>query len=164
MSVIATLVVGSNGATTCDGKSSALSTAADRDRFIALHRRAGAYIVGRNSAARESYAHSPAPLLILTRSPQQDVENEWDVSQGFSDAMAHIRNRYPSPIVVESGPTLLLSLVQAGEIDALELSISPVKGDGHFVDVESLLSYFEITSDTEVDGTRLLECRYKSNT
>jgi dihydrofolate reductase len=164
MSVIATLVVGANGATSLKGSSSGLSTQADRDRFLQLHRSAGAYIVGRNSASAESYKNSTAPIFIFTRQPIPNISGEVDVSQGFEKAVREISNANPSPIVVESGVSLMMAMINDGVIDQLQLSISPIDGDGDFIDLDQLLEHFKIESDIESDGTRLLECRYKGNT
>ena len=169
MSVIATLVVGANGATSKDGSSRALSTEADRERFLELHRSAGAYIVGRNSYLQESYAQSTAPVFIFTRNPSQVVSaasafvTVVDVSDGFEDEMSSIVSAYPSPLVVESGISLLVPLIEDGKVEYLELSISPIEDDDHFIDVHQLLSQFAIESEEIVDGTRLLKCRYKGH-
>ena len=163
MSVIATLVVGANGATSLKGSSTGLSTQADRERFLQLHRSAGAYIVGRKSASVESYKNSLAPLFIFTRQPIPNIAGEVDVSQGFERAVREISNAHPSPIVVESGVSLMMAMINDGVIDQLQLSLSPIVGDGDFIDLDQLLELFEIESDIEIDGTRLLECRYKGN-
>jgi riboflavin biosynthesis pyrimidine reductase len=169
MSVIATLVVGANGATSKDGSSRALSTPADRERFLQLHRSAGAYIVGSNSFLHESYSHSKSPIFLFTRKPSTVVNATssqvivTDVADGFSSAISSITTQYPSPVVVECGVSLMVPLIESGEIDYLEISISPVEGDAHFIDVDLLLSHFTIESDETVEGTRLLKCRYKGH-
>ena len=166
MSVIATLNVGANGATSLGGSSTPLSTAADRQRFLALHRRAGAYVVGRNSAASELYTSSEIPLLILSRSAvdQRAQGQEFiDTSEGLQSAMREIKAKYPAPIVVEAGPTLLTSLVSQGCIEELELTLSPISGDGNFINVVELIAQFTIISDEPIDGTRLLHGRYNGN-
>lgn len=71
--------------------------------------------------------------------------------------------RITGDIVVEAGASLLGALIEAQVIDILELSISPVAGDGNFIDLDALLSQFEITDEEVVDETRLLKCRYNRN-
>jgi riboflavin biosynthesis pyrimidine reductase len=65
--------------------------------------------------------------------------------------------------VVEAGPTLLLALIKQGCIEEIELSISPLSGDGNFVDQNELISHFEITSNELSEGTQLLQGRYNGD-
>lgn len=85
-------------------------------------------------------------------------------SFGLNEIVTLIDERIEGNIVVESGPLLLMALVQEGCIDYLELSITPIEGDGDFIDVDELLTHFTIEEDKIIDGTRLLKCRDKSNT
>lgn len=166
MSVIATINVGANGATSSQGSSLALSTAPDRQRFLALHRRAGAHITGSRSAASELYTKKKIPLIVLSRSQENQSTSEIEVintSAGLPDAMRLIRLRFSPPLVVEAGPILLIALVQNGCIEEIELSISPILGDADFIDVAELMGHFEFVSDELVDGTRLLHGRYKGD-
>ena len=77
--------------------------------------------------------------------------------------MREIKARFPAPIVVEAGPTLLKALIDQGCIDEIELSISPLLGDGNFIDYAELLSHFTLTMDESIDGTRLLHGRYNGD-
>ena len=169
MSVIATLVIGSNGGTSLQGSSTALSTPVDRERFLALHRSAGAYITGRNSFSSESYAQSHAPVLILSRTIEAlpdaapNGATFIDISRGLADAMRRIVSTYQSPIVIEAGATLFLELLRNGCIEECDLSIVPIDGDSDFVDLKEILDHLEILSDEVRDGTRLLKCRYKGS-
>ena len=167
MSVIATLNVGRNGATSIAGNSSSLSSPADRERFLALHRSAGSYVLGGNSYLNEKYSSTLTPIYILSRSssPIPDAgANVKVISEPTLIESARVVYRLgPHPVVVEAGISLLLPLVEAGCIEELELSISPIDGDDNFVDVQTLLAHFEITSDEFVDGTRLLKCRYQGD-
>jgi hypothetical protein len=74
-----------------------------------------------------------------------------------------IDHRIDGAIVVEAGASLLMAMAKVGAIDLIELSQTPVLGDGGFIDVDELLADFETISEREVDGTRLLECRYQGN-
>ena len=166
MSVIATLNVGANGATTLAGTSAGISTAADRERFLKLHRRAGLHIAGANSAASELYSSTKIPLVILARSTQSNISHGREIintSDGLKSVMREIKARFPAPIVVEAGPTLLTALVNEGCIDEIELSFSPILGDGNFINHIELLSQFTITVDENIDGTRLLHGRYNGD-
>lgn len=161
MSVIATLVIGANGATSLHGGSSPLSTPADRQRFLGLHRSAGAYITGRNSFQSETYRKAEAPVLILSRS-SYPVKGATviDTSNGLVEAMREVVTNYISPIIVEAGATLFLELLKSGCIEECELSIVPLDGDSHMINMDEVLSYLETLDEQIVDGTRLLKCRY----
>lgn len=166
MSVIATLNVGANGATSLAGSSIGISTPADRQRFLALHRRAGVHITGTHSAASELYSTSKIPLLILSRTSKSEMNESCEIvntSAGLPSVMREIKGRFPAPIVVEAGAKLLTALVSQGCIEEIELSISPISGDENFIDYEELLTLFTIASDEITDGTRLLHGRYNGD-
>lgn len=168
MSVIATINIGANGATTLGGQSKPLSTPADRARFLALHHSAGSIILGRNSLQSESYQGSKAKLFVFTRkriSSDRDSETITyiDSSHGLKGAMQKVIEEGAKPILVEAGPTLIFALVKVGCIDELYLSISPIDGDGNFLSISKLLKSFEVESEETVESTRLLKCRYKSD-
>ena len=164
MSVIATLNVGRNSATSSGGNSTALSSPADRERFLALHRGAGSFLVGRNSYSAERYSSTDTPIYILSRSALAvpgAPHNVTVISEPtLIESAREIYRRGPHPIIVEAGISLLLPLIDSGCIEELELSLSPTDGDGNFVDVRELLKHFEVISDSNIDGTRLLKCRY----
>jgi riboflavin biosynthesis pyrimidine reductase len=168
MTVIASLVVGSNGASSLEGRSHGLSTQADRARFLARHRSASAFIIGKKSAAIESYSASRVPIFIFTRSTERlnlphPLMQQVTVDRNLAEITQLIDLRIEGDIVVEAGASLLAALIDVGVIEILELSISPIAGDGDFINLTELLSSFEILSDLDVDGTRLLECRYQRN-
>jgi riboflavin biosynthesis pyrimidine reductase len=166
MAVIASLVVGSNGATTLRGESRGLSTPADRERFLARHRSAAAFIIGKNSARVENYSGCEVPIFVLTRSfqpltlthPTMQQINVFPESD-IAEITRRIDERVDGDIVVEAGAQLLISLIKVGVIDLLELSITPIEGDDCFIDIDSLISHFTEIKRREVDGTQLLECR-----
>ncbi len=168
MALIASLVVASNGATTLGGSSAPLSTPADRERFLATHRAAKAFIIGRQSALIESYGASDVPIYVFTRNttPLQllhPLMKQVVVSGDLAQRVKEIAVNLEGDLVVEAGPTLLVALVEAGVIEILQLSLVEIEGDGDFIDAARLLSHFTVVTDVEVDHTRLLECRYKSD-
>jgi hypothetical protein len=85
------------------------------------------------------------------------------VDRDLGEITRRIDERIPGDIVVEAGPSLLLALIGAGVIEILELSISPIEGDGAFLSIEDLLEPFTIESEVSIDGTRLLQCRYNGH-
>jgi hypothetical protein len=166
MSVIASFVVGANGASSLDGSSRALSTDADRARFLQRHRAAAAFIIGKRSAAREHYGSKAVPIFVYSRSSEpiqfnHPMMQQITVDRNLKEITQLIDLRIEGDIVVEAGYGLLLPMIKEGVIDILELSLSPIEGDDDYVDLEEMLANFEITREIEIDGTRLLECRYQ---
>ena len=163
--MIATLVVGSNYATSKGGLSAPLSTPADRARFLILHRSAAAIIIGKESARVEDYRATAVPIFVFTRSAEtlalpHPMMEQISVGDDLAKPSRSIASRFEGDIIVEAGIGLLQAMVMVGAIDHLALSLSPIDGDGHFVDVADLLKNFSVEEEREEDGTRLLECRY----
>jgi riboflavin biosynthesis pyrimidine reductase len=169
MALIASLVVGRNGATSLEGKSAPLSTPSDRERFLSRHRSAAAFIIGKKSALLESYSASKVPIFVFSRSSaalnlphplmQQVTVNRGDLGE----ISRRIDQRIAGVIVIEAGASLLTALIDEGVVDEWELSISPIDGDGDFIELVRLLKKFEVSEAIAVDGTRLLQCRYKGD-
>lgn len=108
MTVIASLVVGSNGATSLDGLSRGLSTEADRARFLQRHRSAAAFIIGKQSALVENYRQSDVPIFIFTRSSQKielphPLMQQVTVDRNLREITQLIDLRISGDIVVEAG-------------------------------------------------------------
>jgi riboflavin biosynthesis pyrimidine reductase len=168
MAIIASLVIGVNGATTLGGQSAPLSTTADRQRFLNRHRSAAAIIVGRNSAAIEDYRKTQVPIYVLSRSQESlllphPMMEQVRVDGDLTKFVRTIAEKCDGDLVIESGIALLLPLIDSGVVDLLELSISPIAGDGNFIHLEDILAHFSLVSEVEIDGTRLLECRNESD-
>jgi dihydrofolate reductase len=167
MSVIATINVGANGATSLHGSSRALSTPVDRAAFLALHRSAGSYLLGYRSFIAEQYSPCQTPIIILTRKDREVADRDdvtlFKVESDLKSSIAIIKEKFPKPILVEAGVTLLTELIGAGCIEELYLNSTPIDGDDHFVDIEELLQDFEIISEESKDGTTLRKCRYKAD-
>jgi riboflavin biosynthesis pyrimidine reductase len=170
MALIASLVVGSNGATSLNGKSSPLSTPSDRARFLKRHREAAAYIIGKQSAFIESYSASQVPIFVFSRSSDpitfpHPLMQQVTVNHGnLGEISRRLDQRIQGDIVVEAGATLLVAMIESGVIDVLEISISPIAGDGNFINVEEILQSFDCSEEIAPDGTHLLQCRYQGNT
>lgn len=168
MAVIASLVVGANQATSLGGLSAGLSTPEDRARFLHRHRSAAAFIIGKVSAASESYRKSHVPIFIYSRNSAplkftHPMMQQVTVNRNLLEITQLIDHRIPGDIVVEAGASLLLALVEVGAIEVLELSITNINGDGNFIDLDFLLSQFVIEEDETINETRLLKCRYQRN-
>jgi riboflavin biosynthesis pyrimidine reductase len=167
MAVIASFVMGANGASTLDGKSAPLSTPADRERFLSRHRSAAAFIIGKASAQVESYAAAKVPIFVFSRSSAaltfpHPLMQQVTVDRGhLGDITRIIDHRIDGDIVVEAGASLLIALIEAGVIDEIELTISPRNGDGNFFNLDQIYKNFSWSEVTVEDGTRLLQGRYK---
>ena len=168
MALIASLVVGANNATTLNGASTGLSTPPDRARFLALHRSAGAIIIGKESAKTEDYSKTEVPIFIFSRLPEKlklthPQMQQITIDGDLADVARNINQRIAGDVVIEAGPQLLAALVAAGVVDVLQLSISPINGDDNFIDREKLMTSFDVESEDVIEGTRLLQCRYNGN-
>lgn len=168
MSVIASFLIGSNNASTLNGVSVGLSTPEDRNRFLARHRTAAAFIIGKESAARENYSASKVPIFVFSRKTEKlefshPMMQQINVDRNLLEITRRIDQRIEGDIVVEAGSSLLVSLIDVGAIDSLELTLSPIAGDGHFIDPETLLKNFIVEEDEVTRGTRLLKCRYQGD-
>lgn len=168
MALIASLVVGANNATTLDGASTTLSTPPDRTRFLALHRSAGAIIIGKESAKTEDYSKTNVPIFIFSRLSEKlnlshPQMQQITVGGNLAEVTRGIDQRINGDVVIEAGPQLLAALVKAGVVDVMQLSITPINGDGNFIDLEKLMNNFDVESEDVIEGTRLLQCRYNGN-
>lgn len=169
MTVIASFVVGRNNATTLGGLSTGLSTPEDRARFLQRHRSAGAFIIGKESAAIENYNATKVPIFIFSRNSAplkfaHPMMQQITVDRNLMEITRIIDARISGDLVVEAGARLLQALIEVGVVDYLELSRTPIDGDGHFINIDKLLANFEIEEDYVLNETQLLKCRYKGYT
>lgn len=165
MTLIATLVVGSNNATSKGGLSAPLSTPADRGSFLTLHRSAAAIIIGKASALIEDYRKTQVPIFVLTRQQESmmlphPMMEQVVIGHDLAATCRSIDARFDGDVIVEAGIGLLQAMVSVGAVDRLELSITPIDGDGHFLELKDFLSHFFIEDERVIEGTRLLQCRY----
>lgn len=167
MSVIASLVVGSDGASSIHGSSQGLSTDEDRKRFLHLHRMADAIVIGRMTAESEPYKNAHCPVYVVTKNSELELDSHFtrlvvkensELVRSFDD----LKRKYRT-LVIESGYSLLRTCITLDLVDELWLSITPLKGDSGFINAEDLLTKFTIEEDQTINGTRLLKCRYQRN-
>ncbi len=168
MSAIASLVVGRDGSTSLNGNSQGLSTPADRARFLALHRSAPAIVIGSNTATHDPYSTSRVPVYVFTREERKQFKPNFTpiyvpTLQELEKEFRRIAGSYSTPIVVEAGASLLQTLINLGCIDFLYLSIVPISPQENQISMTELLSNFTVESEENIEGTRLLKCRYQSN-
>lgn len=143
--VLASLVVGSNWASTLDGSSRGLRTPEDRERFLALRNSSSisAIVVGSVSALAEPYQKTPHPLFIYRRNSGMTP----------GEFIEQLRGEFSGAILCEGGVTLMHHLLRENSLDQLQLTRAPLLGDGHYLDIELLRERMVLTSSAEVNGT-----------
>lgn len=157
MPVIASLVVGSDGSSSKDGRSAGVSSAADRRAFLARRRTADALLIGGNTARNEPYQKTPVPVVIVSKSMLNPLSNNrlahwWNCDP--IEALERAQRLFGATIIIESGISIIEDLVSARKIDSLELSVTSVSGGEDRIDFQKLLSKFaNVTQRIEDDTT-----------
>ena len=157
MPVIASLVVGSDGSTSKDGRSAGVSSAADRRAFLARRRSADALLIGGNTARNEPYQKTPVPVVIVSKSMLNPLSNNrlahwWNCDP--IEALEGAQRLFGQTVVIESGVTIIEELIAAKKVDRLELSVTQVSGGEDVVDYQVLLNKFaNVTQRVEEDTT-----------
>jgi riboflavin biosynthesis pyrimidine reductase len=156
VSVVATLVVGSDGSTSKESRSAGVSSPADRQVFLQRRREVDCIIVGGNTARHEPYNRTPVPLIVISRSLVNPVQGNhlahfWNCSP--AQAVEKARKQFGDKILIEGGVTMINELIDQSIIDELELSVTPASGGQDRVDWKGLIAKFAHCQSREVDGT-----------
>jgi riboflavin biosynthesis pyrimidine reductase len=156
VSVIATLVVGSDGSTSKESRSAGVSSPADRQVFLQRRREVDCIIVGGNTARHEPYNRTPVPLIVISRSLVNPVQGNhlahfWNCSP--KQAVEKAQMQFGDKILIEGGVRMINELIDQSIIDELELSVTPASGGQDRVDWKGLLAKFAHCQSREVDGT-----------
>ena len=162
MSVLANLVLGSDGSTSLDGSSKSLSSTEDRRRFHELRTRASAILIGGNTARTEPYATTPVPLVVITRSgniPESVRGNPkahiWELEP--VSAIEKAQKEFGGHVLVEGGMGLVEELLVRNQIDELYLSLSKKSGGENVYDLSALTRDFTVESSEKIDGETFLK-------
>jgi riboflavin biosynthesis pyrimidine reductase len=162
MSVLANLVLGSDGSTSLDGTSKSLSSAEDRRRFHELRAQASVILIGGNTARNEPYAQTPVPLVVITRSgeiPDSVRANPntriWELDP--ISAVDKASKEFGESVLVEAGISLIQELLIANKIDELYLTISAKSGGENVYDLSALTRNFTVESSEKKDGETFLK-------
>lgn len=162
MSVMANLVLGSDGSTTLDGSSKSLSSVDDRKRFHELRTRASAILIGGNTARSEPYSKTPVPLVVITRTGQipENVRRNplariWELDP--ISAIEKARKEFGENILVEGGMNLIQELLLANQIKELYLTISYKSGGENIYDLSALTRDFTVESSEKSGGETFLK-------
>jgi riboflavin biosynthesis pyrimidine reductase len=165
MPVIGTLVVGADGSTSKNGNSAGVTSALDRSEFLQRRRSADCIIIGGNTARTEPYQRTPVPVVVISRTLINPLSGNrlahcWNLSA--VKAVDKALETFGSRIHIEAGGSIFEELIHAGRIDQLELSITSVTGGDDKLDIEEMLSHFEITKDKIIEGTRFISAVKKN--
>ena len=162
MSVVATLVVGSDGSTSKESRSAGISSPEDRQAFLKRRREVDVIIVGGNTARHEPYNRTPVPLIVISRSLVNPVQGNhlalfWNCSP--AKAVEKARTLFGEKILIEGGISMINELLEVTMIDQLELSVTPATGGEDTIDIEQLLSHFSQINKREESGTIFYSAR-----
>jgi riboflavin biosynthesis pyrimidine reductase len=162
MSVLANLVLGSDGSTSLDGSSKSLSSAEDRRRFHEVRAQASVILIGGNTARTEPYAQTPVPLVVITRSgeiPESVRANPkthiWELDP--ISAVEKALKEFGGTVLVEGGIRLVQELLLANQIDELYLTLSKISGGENVYDLSALTREFTVESSEKIDGETFLK-------
>ena len=162
MSVLANLVLGSDGSTSMGGSSKSLSSAEDRRRFHELRAQASVILIGGNTARNEPYAQTPVPLVVITRSgeiPESVRANPnthiWELDP--ISAVDKALKELGGTVLVEAGMSLIQELLVANKIDELYLTLSKISGGENVYDLSALTREFTVESSEKIDGETFLK-------
>jgi riboflavin biosynthesis pyrimidine reductase len=162
MSVLANLVLGSDGSTSLDGSSKSLSSAEDRRRFHELRAQASVILIGGNTARNEPYAQTPVPLVVITRSgeiPESVRTNPnthiWELDP--ISAVDKASKEFGESVLVEAGMSLIQELLVANKIDELYLTLSKISGGENVYDLSALTRKFTVESSEKNNGETFLK-------
>jgi len=162
MSVLANLVMGSDGSTTLEGSSKSLSSSEDRSRFHELRAQASVILIGGNTARTEPYAATPVPLIVISKSgeiPESVRSNPlvhiWD--QDPVSAVVRAQSEFGPNVLVEGGINLLKELLLANVVDELYLTISAKSGGENIYDLSAMTREFTVESSEKSGGETFLK-------
>lgn len=154
--------MGQDGSTTKDGSSAGVSTNTDREKFLKRRREFDCIIIGGNTARSERYSITPCPLVVISRHKSNVLitnPNAFWWNKEPIEALAKAKREFGPDILIEAGPGLLTEFLNAGLVDQLEISITPISGGEHLIDLNDALRGFEITEDRMVEETRFVTAK-----
>jgi len=150
VSVRANLVLGSDGATTLNGSSAALSSAKDRNRFHAMRAEFDVIVIGGKTAITEPYQKTPIPLVVVSRNlliPESLTTHPalywWQISPAA--AIAKCLAEFGNRVLIEGGPNFLIAALP--EITEFAITRTKISGGENKVDLTKLLSEFTLVSE-----------------
>jgi riboflavin biosynthesis pyrimidine reductase len=169
-----------DGRATLDGTSRKLGGPQDLEMLRALRRRADALIVGPGTVAAEGYGPLPCPAVLVSRSfelpwgaglfaapgqrvllytradgsvPDLPADVELVPEDDLHAVLADLRARGVERLLCEGGPTINRALLDAGLLDELFLTLSPVvSGEGPPIVADGPSAPLTLRSVATADG------------
>lgn len=152
--MIANLLVAVNGATSLGGKSTPLSTPADRQKFLQLRSEAQAVIIGGATYRSEPYSSLPIKLYVSSTTLQSiSTAGLLIAPEPPQEIVYRAIQESGSPVLVEGGPKFLAPLINDALIDELHITRVPKTGDGDFFDEIALKERYQLTDEQQVAET-----------
>jgi riboflavin biosynthesis pyrimidine reductase len=169
-----------DGRATLEGTSRKLGGPQDLEMLRALRRRADALIVGPGTVAAEGYGPLPCPAVLVSRSfelpwdaglfaapgqrvlvytragasvPEVPADVELVPEDDLRAVLADLRARGIERLLCEGGPTVNRALLDAGLLDELFLTLSPVvSGEGPPIVADGPSAPLTLRSVATADG------------
>jgi riboflavin biosynthesis pyrimidine reductase len=169
-----------DGRATLEGTSRKLGGPQDLEMLRALRRRADALIVGPGTVAAEGYGPLPCPAVLVSRSfelpweaglfaapgqrvllytradgsvPELRADVELVPEDDLRAVLADLRARGIERLLCEGGPTINRALLDAGLLDELFLTLSPVvSGEGPPIVADGPSAPLTLRSVATADG------------
>jgi riboflavin biosynthesis pyrimidine reductase len=169
-----------DGRATLEGTSRKLGGPQDLQMLLALRRRADALIVGTGTVAAEGYGPLPCPAVLVSRSfrlpweaglfaapgqrvlvytraggsvPDLPADVELVPEDDLRAVLADLRARGIERLLCEGGPTVNRALLDAGLLDELFLTLSPVvSGEGPPIVADGPSAPLTLRSVATADG------------
>jgi riboflavin biosynthesis pyrimidine reductase len=169
-----------DGRATLEGTSRRLGGPQDLEMLRALRRRADALIVGPRTVAAEGYGPLPCPAVLVSRSfelpweaglfaaagqrvllytradgsvPDLPADVELVPEDDLRAVLADLRARGIERLLCEGGPTINRALLDAGLLDELFLTLSPVvSGEGPPIVADGPSAPLTLRSVATADG------------
>jgi riboflavin biosynthesis pyrimidine reductase len=174
------MVCSVDGRATLDGTSRKLGGPQDLQMLLALRRRADALLVGPGTVRAEGYGPLPCPAVLVSRSfnvpweaglfaaegqsvliytlaevepPAVAAEVETIACVELPDVLADLHRRGVERLLCEGGPTVNRALADAGLLDELFLTLSPVvSGEGPPIIADGASAALTLRTVATADG------------
>lgn len=161
MSIIATIVVGTDGSSSIGGSSTEVTSADDRATFLQRRRLVDCIIIGGNTARNEPYIKTPVPLVIVSRQehPNLPAAHVWNLDP--KDALDRARKEFGENILIEGGASFISYLFEKNLVDVLELSVTSATGGADIFDYEKYLSLAQSVTKKVVSDTTFYSAEFK---
>ena len=161
MSIVATIVVGTDGSSTLRGSSTEVTSAADRATFLQRRRTVDCIIIGGNTARNEPYSKTPVPLVIVSKQahPHLPKAHVWNLDP--KDAVDKARKEFGENILIEGGASFISYLLDHNVVDVIELSVTPASGGADILDYKKYLSLADSVSKSVVSDTTFYTAEFK---